>query len=241
MMRAAVLHFRDLRVRIVRVGPVRVRALLFAGPVEPGQLGARRRREAGRLGQPGQKCVGSSRPCPAARCSASPRFQRRGIDASRAPHHQRGVGQSLQHPGSSLPDGSGQSRRVLSTASSGPAGPRPGGRSPESVLEAQRCATRSLVPSPALQSSRATAAGNTGPAPDSADRPRPRRTTRTVPPRTHRTPPRRAPDSVAVKRVPSALWQIRRGHPHCRLLRSGRVVSPSPCPTVCTRESCRSL
>ena len=56
-MRAAVLHFRDLRGRIVRVGPVRVRALLVAGPVEPGQLGARRRREAGRLGQPGQKRV----------------------------------------------------------------------------------------------------------------------------------------------------------------------------------------
>ena len=53
-MRAAVLHLGDLRVRIVRVGPVRVRALLLAGPVEPGQLGARRGREAGRLGQPGR-------------------------------------------------------------------------------------------------------------------------------------------------------------------------------------------
>ena len=99
-MRAAVLHLGDLRVRIVRVGPVRVRALLLAGPVEPGQLGARRRREAGRLGQPGQKCVVAlarvpSHDAPHRRIG----FQRRGIDPHRAPHHQRGVGQSLQHPG----------------------------------------------------------------------------------------------------------------------------------------------
>ena len=46
-MRAAVLHLGDLRVRIVRVGPVRVRALLLAGPVEPGQLAPRRSRSHG--------------------------------------------------------------------------------------------------------------------------------------------------------------------------------------------------
>ena len=85
-MRAAVLHLRDLRVRMVRVGPVRVRALLLAGPVEPGQLGARRGREAGRLGQPGQKCVVALARIPPH--NAPHRrigFQRRGIDANRAP------------------------------------------------------------------------------------------------------------------------------------------------------------
>ena len=98
-MRAAVLHLGDLRVRIVRVGPVRVRALLLAGPVEPGQLGARRRREAGRLGQPGQKrVVALARIPPHNAPHRRIGFQRRGIDANRAPHHQRGVGQSLQHP-----------------------------------------------------------------------------------------------------------------------------------------------
>ena len=84
-MRAAVLHLGDLRVRIVRVGPVRVRALLLAGPVEPGQLGARRRREAERLGQPGQKCVVAlTRIPPHDAPHRRIGFQRRGIDADRA-------------------------------------------------------------------------------------------------------------------------------------------------------------
>ena len=244
-MRAAVLHLGDLRVRIVRVGPVRVRALLLAGPVEPGQLGARRRREAGRLGQPGQKRVRSSRPCPAAQCSASPHW----LPASwhRCPpcaHHQRGVGQSLQHPG----------KHCLMGLEVNQATVRDSGRVVRRGLvegevqkraNAQRVggrATRSLVPNPTLQSSRATAAENTGPAPDSPTDPVRVRTTRTVPPRTRRTRVVEHSIQPLVKRVPSTLRQIRRGHPHRRLPRSTAACPHRHARQCRTQDrSCRSL
>ena len=123
-MRAAVLHLGDLRVRIVRVGPVVVRALLLAGPVEPGQLGARRRREAGRLGQPGQKRR-RSRPYPAAQSSLSPVSRRtmlRALASATGPTREAG---RLGQPGHRA-----NSARVTacsrSTGARAPAGPRAG-------------------------------------------------------------------------------------------------------------------
>ena len=98
-MRPPVLHLRDLRVGIVRVRPVVVRPLLLACPVEAGQLGARRRRDAGGLGQSGQPRVVPLARVPAH--DASHRrvgFQRRRIDPDRVPLDEVGVGQTLQHP-----------------------------------------------------------------------------------------------------------------------------------------------
>ena len=51
----AVLHLCDLRIRVLRMGPVLVGPLLRPLPVQAGQLGARRRGDAGRRGQSVQK------------------------------------------------------------------------------------------------------------------------------------------------------------------------------------------
>ena len=95
----AVLHLRDLRVRVLRMRPVVVRALLRTFPVEAGQLGARRRRDAGRRRQSAKKRVIAFGRVPA---NDAPqhrvRFQRRRVDADRLPLEQAGVGYPLQHP-----------------------------------------------------------------------------------------------------------------------------------------------
>ena len=244
-MRAAVLHLGDLRVRIVRVGPVRVRALLLAGPVEPGQLGARRRREAGRLGQPGQKCVVAlARIPPHDAPHRRIGFQRRGIDAHRAPHHQRGVGQSLQHPGKHRLVGlevnqatGARQRRVIrrglvegevqKRANAQRVGGAPRDRSFRvqtlKVAEQQQpeiAARRQTRPADSVRVERCAL-------------------------RFHeRIEPRlvKHPIQPLVKRVPRARRQIRRGHPHRRLPRSAAACPHRHARQCRTQDrSCRSL
>ena len=123
------------------------------------------------LGQPGQKCV-----------VALEAVSRRTM--LRSPHWRGDPSWHRCRPGAPPPDVASASRAQHprtawwvrgqqatggATASSGPAGPR-GGRRPR----LQRVGRRPCDRSSAGQSSRATAAGNTGPAPDSAGRPRPR-------------------------------------------------------------------
>ena len=55
--RAAVLHLRDARVRVVRMLPVRVAALLRARPIQPRQIRPRRRLDTRGLRQPHQKLL----------------------------------------------------------------------------------------------------------------------------------------------------------------------------------------
>ena len=96
---AAVLHLRDLRVRVLRVGPVVVGTLLRPFPVEPGQLRPCRRRNAQRDGQSVQEGLVAFTGVPPDdtphRCV---RFQRRCIDPDRLALDESGVGQPLQHP-----------------------------------------------------------------------------------------------------------------------------------------------
>src|SRR5207245_10068807 len=56
-MRPTVLHLRDPRVRIIRMRPVVVRALVLAFPIDPRQVGTRRRPNARRLGKIRQKLL----------------------------------------------------------------------------------------------------------------------------------------------------------------------------------------
>ena len=96
---AAVLHLRDLRVRILGVRPVVVGPFLRPRPVEPGQLGPRRRSDPGRLGEPGQpRRVRLARvpahDAPHGRVG----FERRRVDPNRVPPHELGIGQPLQDP-----------------------------------------------------------------------------------------------------------------------------------------------
>ena len=98
--RPAVLHLRDLRVRVLRMRPILVRALLPPLPVEARQLGAGRRRNAGRRRQSAQKRVVAFARIPAHDApQRRVRLQRRRIDADRLPLEQAGVGYPLQHPG----------------------------------------------------------------------------------------------------------------------------------------------
>ena len=98
-MRAAVLHLGDLGVRIMRVRPVVVRPFLLPLPIEPGQLGAGRRCDAGGLRQPGQPgVVGLAGLPPHDAPHRRVGFQRRRIDADRVPLDELRVGQPLQHP-----------------------------------------------------------------------------------------------------------------------------------------------
>ena len=96
---AAVLHLRDLRVRVLRVGPVVVGTLLRPFPVQPGQLRLCRRRNARRGGQSVQEGLVAFTGVPPDdtphRCV---RFQRRCIDPDRLALDESGVGQPLQHP-----------------------------------------------------------------------------------------------------------------------------------------------
>ena len=97
--RAAVLHLRDLRVRVVRMRPLLVRHLLLPLPVKTRQLLRRRRFDAGRLRQSRQeRPVVLSRVPPHDRPHRRVRFQRRRVDAQRLPLNQSRVRQLLQHP-----------------------------------------------------------------------------------------------------------------------------------------------
>ena len=179
---------------------------LCAGPVEPGQLGARRRREAGRLGQPGQKCVVALARVPPHSCSAfhsalslpaswhqcrpcaPPPAWRRPVAATPRVNTAWWVSRSIR-------------RRVRDSVEwSGGASWRATSMKRANGSASRRRAMRSNVPSPDPQSSREDrsrkkpARRHTRPAD-----PVRCRTTRPVPPRTHRTPPRRAPDSAARK------------------------------------------
>ncbi len=79
--------------------PVVVGPFLLPFPVAPGQLGARRRGDAGRRGEPGQPRLVRLVRVPA-HDAAHRRvgFERRGVDATVRPLHQVRIGQSLQHP-----------------------------------------------------------------------------------------------------------------------------------------------
>ena len=238
-------HLGDRRVRIVRVGPVVVRALLRAGPVEPGQLGARRGREAGRLGQPGQKrVVALARIPPHNAPHRRIGVQRRGIDPHRAPHHQRGVGQSLQHPGQhclmglevNQATGARQRRVVRRGLVEGdvqkcPDAQRIGGAPRDCPFRVQpfEVAEQQQPDIPARRQTRP------------AD---PVRVERRALCLHERIEPRLVehPIQPLVKRVPSALRQIRRGHPHCRLLRSAASCPHRHARQCSTRDRpCRSL
>ena len=99
-MRPTVLHLRDPRVRIIRMRPVVVRALVLAFQIDPRQVGTRRRPNARRLGKIRQKLL-------VALAAVSPydapqrrvRFKRRRVNADRLALHQAGRTQALQHPG----------------------------------------------------------------------------------------------------------------------------------------------
>ena len=98
-MRPAVLHLRDLGVRIVRMRPVVIRALLLAFPIDPRQVGARGCSNARRVDELRQKlliALAAVSPNDAAQCRVG--FQRRRVNADRLPLHQAGRAQALEQP-----------------------------------------------------------------------------------------------------------------------------------------------
>ena len=98
--RPAVLHLRDLRVRVLGMRPVVVGPLLRALAVQAGQLGARRRGDARRGRQLAQeRLVTRARIPPYDAAKRRIGFQRRRVDADRLAPDQARVGQPLQHPG----------------------------------------------------------------------------------------------------------------------------------------------
>ena len=109
--RPAVLHLRDLRVRVLRRFPVLVRRLLvLPRPVEPSQIRPRRGLHTGRFRQPpNERFVGFSRVPPLDAPHRRVHFQRRRIDDTgqrvvpqaepdRLPPNQTRCGQPLQNP-----------------------------------------------------------------------------------------------------------------------------------------------
>jgi hypothetical protein len=98
--RAPVFHLRDLRVRIVRMGPIVVRALLLPFPIDPRQVGAGWRLDARRLRELRQEIL-IALPGVAPHDAAQRRvgLQRRRVNADGLALHQSRIGESLQHPG----------------------------------------------------------------------------------------------------------------------------------------------
>ena len=98
-MRAAVLHLRDLRLRVVRILPLRVRQLLLALAVETDQLGPRRRLHARRLRQTPHELVVV---LPTVKTHDAPqrrvRLQSRRVHAHRLARHQTRLRQTTKHP-----------------------------------------------------------------------------------------------------------------------------------------------
>ena len=98
-MRAAVLHLRDFRVRVVGVGPVVVRPLLLALPVEPGQFSTSRGGDTGRRResrQPGFVLLARVPAHDAPQRGVG--FQRGRIDPEGPAFHQLSVGQLVATP-----------------------------------------------------------------------------------------------------------------------------------------------
>ena len=103
-MRPAVLHLGNLGVGIVRMAPVVIRAFLLPLPIDSRQIGARRRPDAGGLGERRQKLLIA---LAAVASDDAPqggvRFQRRGIHADRLAFDQVGRTETLQTPVTSAP------------------------------------------------------------------------------------------------------------------------------------------
>ena len=79
--------------------PVVVGPFLPTLAVEAGQLGTRRRRNAGCLGQPAQERLVTFAGAPANDAPQGPiRFECRRVDADRLARDQAGIGQPVQHP-----------------------------------------------------------------------------------------------------------------------------------------------
>ena len=98
--RPPILHLGDAGIRIVRVLPILVRALVCTLPIQPRQLFPRRRLDPRCLRQPPQKLlVAFSRVPPHNRPQRGVRFQRGRIDSPRLPLQQSFLRQYPQHPG----------------------------------------------------------------------------------------------------------------------------------------------
>ena len=229
---AAVLHAGDLRFRILQMRTNRRLDPFFrALAVEAGQLGARRCRHAGGLGQSAQERLVALARVPAH--DASQRgvgVQRRRIDAHRLASDQTGVGQMLQHPREDRlvrlqvdPPSRSRYRRMVRR--------RLVQRNVQTLPQAQRIGrppTRSPVLSPGPRSSRATASGRSGPAPDSAGPPRRRRTSRTCARRRCRNPPRRGHHSIVHRTGALRLAAGRRWPPTSTVAARNGGVCPLP-------------
>lgn len=99
-MRPAILHLRDLRVRIMRMGPVVVRSLLRSLAINPRQVSARRRFDARSLCELRQEVlVAPTGVAPHNAPQRRIRFQRRRVNADRLALHQACICQALQPPG----------------------------------------------------------------------------------------------------------------------------------------------
>ena len=97
--RAAILHLRDLRVRVVRILPLVVRQLLLALAVETSQIRPRRRRHAGRLRQTTHERVVvlprvAAHDAPQSRV----RLQSRRVHPHRLARHQTRIRQNAENP-----------------------------------------------------------------------------------------------------------------------------------------------
>lgn len=134
--RAAVLHLRDLRVRIVCVHQLRVRPLLPPFAVDARQILSRRRRAPGCLRQvPRKLLVAAEIFAPHDRARRRVRLQRRPVDADRLPLSTSSLLSSPEHPredllvrllvdqpGAFAKSSSGPAAPCLSAARENPAG-----------------------------------------------------------------------------------------------------------------------
>ena len=104
--RAPILHLRDLGVGLVRIHPLPIRTLLAPPPIQPRQLGARRRLDARGVRQLRQKrLVALAILAPHDRPQRRVRLQRRRVHADGLPLDQPRGRQHPQHPGEHLPVG----------------------------------------------------------------------------------------------------------------------------------------
>ena len=98
-MRPAVFHLRDLRIGVVRVGPLLVRRLLLALLVHPCQVLARRGLDPRGRGEPGQKrLIALAGVAPHDAAHRGVRLERGGIDRHGLPLEQSRLDESLLHP-----------------------------------------------------------------------------------------------------------------------------------------------
>ena len=98
-MRAAVLHLRDLRLGVERIVPIRVRPLLLALAIHTRQIFTRRRFDARRLGQVGEKLlVAAPVVAPHDRLHRRVRFQRRPVHTEGLASNESRAVQHAQNP-----------------------------------------------------------------------------------------------------------------------------------------------